>query len=600
MPPPSCTDSAVSSTPKPSLHCALLCASVVAAYDPSWLAGPVSTLIPESGPRPEWLSRLKARVLAKLEALVAAATRRGRPPKAPPGEPARAALLSALLAVATSLLAESRRPLRRRAVQERLVAAYDRLHEEHDASVREFCAALAVPERTFRSWRGRPTAPPTPAPAPEPASPPPRDRATGRFALESTAPGVQLGGDTTDLRVLGIDLKLVGAQDLGARAQVLLEDFAIEESENADLVVRVLADALAGRDGLQVITDQGTPYLAEAARAAYEELGVEHAPQKEGAPTEKATVERAWGTVKSALAPLLGLTNRVAAARPELRRPDIARALGTLLVATFLRVYIAGRRHLAHPLEGRDPDVLRAIVEEQRERARAEDRSVRLFLEALHAEYAMPGSREAFVRAFRRYPLEDLKKAERRLRAHACRCVVGACDRYFAAIVRDVHQRGRARRAAERAERRAAAEWRHAARDAAARAADLDAHPERRLHEGLDLLADTWRPAERRFAADGGLARAWLRRAALVLHRRDPGTARDDLERHWRAWLAGHPALAQPVREAVRGAYLAVIPEVAAPQSGPHPAAAVGAILASSARAAPDNQHPPRPPHLRI
>jgi len=51
--------------------------------------------------------------------------------------------------------------------------------------------------------------------------------------------------------------------------------------------------------------------------------------------------------------------------------------------------------------------VLRAIVEQQRDLARAEDRSVRLFLDTVHAEYAMPCSRAAFVDAFRRYPLED-------------------------------------------------------------------------------------------------------------------------------------------------------------------------------------------------
>jgi hypothetical protein len=587
--------------PKPSLLCALVCASVVAAYDRSWLAGPVSALIPAGGPRPDRLSRLKARVLASLEALVAAASRRGRPPKAPPSEEAaRAPLLAALLAVATSLLAESRRPLRRRAVQERLVAAYDRLHHEHGATVREFCAALAVPERTFRSWRVRPAAPPAPAPAPEPAPPRPRDRATGRFALEATAPGVQLGGDTTDLSVLGVPLKLVGVQDLGAREQRLWEAFALDERETAGLVGQAVAAATAAREGLQLVTDQGKPYLAQAARDAYDALAVEHAPQKEGAPTEKATVERAFATVKQALAPLLALTDRLAAAAPALRRPDLARTVGTLLVATFLRVYVAGRRHLSHPLEGKDPDVLRAIVEEQRERARAEDRSARLFLEALHAEYAMPGSREAFVRAFRRYPLEDLREAERRFRAYACRCVARLCDRYFAAVLRDVHERGQRRRAAERAERRAAAERRHAERAAAARAADLDAHPERRLFEGLDLLAETWCPAERRFAADGAVARLWLRRAALVVHRRDPGAARDDLERHFRAWVAGRPALAHSVRDAVRGLFLSVITEVSAPQTPAHPAAAVGAILASSARAAPDNPHPSRPPHLRI
>ena len=60
----------------------------------------------------------------------------------------------------------------------------------------------------------------------------------------------------------------------------------------------------------------------------------------------------------------------------------------------------------------------------------------RLFLEAVHDEYAMPGSREAFVRVFRRYPLDDLRDAERRFRSYACRCRTRVCDRYFAEIGR--------------------------------------------------------------------------------------------------------------------------------------------------------------------
>jgi hypothetical protein len=507
--------------------------------------------------------------------------------------------------VATSLLGESRRPLRRRAVKERLVAAFDRLHDEHGVSAREFCAALALSERTFRSWRTRPSTPaPPPATEPPPPPPPPpprpRDRATGRFALEATAPGVQLGADTTDLQVLGMGLKLVGVQDLCAREQRLFEAFALSENETAALVGEVVAGATAAREGLQVLTDQGTPYLAQAARDAYDALAAEHAPQKEGAPTEKATVERAFATLKQALAPLFMLSNRLAAAVPALRRPDLARALATLLLSVFLRVYAAGRRHLPHPLEGQDPDALRAIVSEQRERTRAEDRSVRLFLEAVHAEYAMPGSREAFVRAFRRYPLEDFHEAERRFRAHACRCVVRVCDRYFAACVRDAHQRGQTRRAAERAARRVAAEQRNAVRAAAARAAELDAHPERRLFEGLDLLAETWRPIERRFAADGAVARAWLRRAASVVHQRDPAAAQDELERHFRAWTTSRSALAHSVRDAVRGIFFQVILEVVTPKNAADPAAAVGTIMTVTARASPDNQRPPRPPHLRI
>ncbi|MEK7765425.1 MAG: integrase core domain-containing protein [bacterium] len=386
-----------------------------------------------------------------------------------------------------------------------------------------------------------------------------------------------------------------------ASEQRLWESFAFSEHETAGLVEQVVAEAAAGREGLQLVTDQGKPFLAQAARDAYDALGLEHAPQREGAPTEKATVERAFGIVKSALAPLLALTNRLADAVPSLRRPELAQHLGSLLFAVFLRVYGAGRKHLGHPLEGHDPDALRAIIDEQRDRARAEHRSVRLFLEAIHAEYAMPGSRETFVRTFRRYPLEDLHEAERRFRAYACRCVARVCDRYFAAVVRDVHEAARRRRSAERAVHCRASDARHARAEAAARAADLDAHPERRLHEGLDLLADTWQSVDRCFAAGGVVARVWLRRAVVAFRQLDPATATDEIERHFRSWVAAHLQIPLSQRDAVRRVLLEVITDVRGPNcDDPDPASFIGAILRPSARASPENQRPSRPPHLRI
>jgi hypothetical protein len=158
--------------------------------------------------------------------------------------------------------------------------------------------------------------------------------------------------------------------------------------------------------------------------------------------------------------------------------------------------------------------------------------------------------------AFRRYPLDDLHDAERRFRAYACRCQARVCDRYFATVVRDAHERGNARRSAEWRQRRAAGEARRARADAAQRAADLDAHPERRLHEGLDLLVDTWRPAERRFLDDGRLARIWLRRAVTLISKREPVAAADRIEAHLRAWEANRPEIARALCDRVRGSSL--------------------------------------------
>ncbi len=572
------------SPPKSSLLLALVCASIVADYDRSWLARPVAQLIPHGGPRADRLSRLKSKLRDVFLDLVEAATRRGRRPA--PARVDRAPLLAAQLAIATRLLAQSEVPVRRRAVQDELVCAFDRIHAEHGVTARAFCDALALSERTFRSWQDRPAKPPPAPPPPTPPSPPRNDRNTGRFDLGVTAPDTQLGGDTTDLRVFGVDLKLVGVQDVGDRERYLFEAFAVDQRECAELVEQVVADAAAGLEGIQFITDLGTPYVAEAAQQAYDAIGVEHAPQREGTPTAKATVERAFGTVKDALAPILGLLDRTAAAVPSLKQPLLAQHIATLLVAVFLRVYAAGRRHLNHPLDGQDPDVLRTIVEEQRAKARAEDRSVRLFLEAVHAEYAMPGSAEAFVRAFRRFPLDDLKDAERRFRAYACRCKALVCDRYFAAVVRDAHERGNARRSAEWKQRRAAGEARRTGVDAAHRAADLDAHPERRLYEGLDVLADTWQPDEGAFLCSGQLAQS--------------GGIVDCIEAHLRSWLAARPTLPVALCVAVRGVLRDVITEVQRGHTPQSPADLVGDILDASTRSNHDNERPPPTPHLRI
>jgi hypothetical protein len=577
-----------------------VCASIVADYDRSWLARPVAQLIPEGGPRADRISRLKAKLRDVFHDLVEAATRRGRRPAATRDDRARAPVLCALLAVATRLLTLSEIPVRRRAVQDELVCAFDRLHAEHGVTARAFCQALALSERTFRSWQDRKALPPPAPPPPPPPSPPPNDRNTGRFDLAKTAPGTQLGGDTTDLRVLGVDLKLVGVQDLGDRERALFEAFAIDPRECAALVEQVVADAAAGLEGIQLVTDQGTPYVAQAAQQAYDAIGIEHAPQREGTPTDKATVERAFGTVKNALAPILGLLDRLALAVPQLQQPELAQGVATLLVATFLRVYAAGRRHLGHPLDGHDPDVLRTVVEEQRDKARAEDRSVRLLLEALHAQYAMPGSPEAFVRAFRHYPLDDLKEAERRIRARACRCHVRACDRYFAAVVRDVHEHAKRRRAAERRQRIAGAQARRDRAAAAARAADLDAHPERRLLEGLDILADTYLPGAGAFVMGGQLARLWLRRAVDTIFATTPLGATDVIEAHLRSWLAAHPTIPQPLCDAVRRVLRDVITEVQRAHTPQSPADLVGDILDASARSNHDNKRPPPTPHLRI
>jgi len=140
------------------------------------------------------VSRIKANLRGVFADVLEAATRRDRRPTP---RDHRTPVLEALLAVATRLLALSTVPVRRRAVQDELVCAFDRVHRDHGVTARAFCAALALSERTFRSWQDRPAKQPPPPPPPKPPTPSPNDRNTGRLALEATAPDTQLGGDTT-------------------------------------------------------------------------------------------------------------------------------------------------------------------------------------------------------------------------------------------------------------------------------------------------------------------------------------------------------------------------------------------------------------------
>src|SRR3990172_5454302 len=101
-------------------------------------------------------------------------------------------------------------------------------------------------------------------------------------------------------------------------------------------------------------------------------MGMEKEPKKEGAPTEKAPLERSFRTVKEALQPISRITNKLSEVIPALKNSRLATSMGKLLIALFLKVYLEGRAQLAHPLEGKDPKVIEAIIADQRERARAE------------------------------------------------------------------------------------------------------------------------------------------------------------------------------------------------------------------------------------
>jgi hypothetical protein len=100
---------------------------------------------------------------------------------------------------------------------------------------------------------------------------------------------------------------------------------------------------------------------------------------------------------------------------PALQHPGLAKTAGRLLLARALRLCRAGWAD-SPAARSDDPVVLQTLVEEQRERARAEDRSVKLALERIHQAHAFPGSTARFIRAHRIHRLHDILEAEARTR----------------------------------------------------------------------------------------------------------------------------------------------------------------------------------------
>jgi hypothetical protein len=569
---------------------------VVKAFDPSWLSRPVAELSAEAGVRPERVSRLWRRLLAPMENLLGRASTRGRKKKGRPSEPARRLLR------AETLLEVAREVIRlggpgKRRVQDLLVAARDRLKEEHGISCAEFCRTLGLPARTVRSWARRGVAAPKEE---EPKNPPPPagDRREGRFDLAVTLPGLQALGDTTNLTVFGVPLKLVALQDPGARHERPWEAFAVDTEENHRVVLDVVRSALSGKPGVQFLVDQGTPYMAEATRDTLEDLDLFHEPQKEGTPTEKATLERSFGVVKSCLAPILSLTGKLADLVPALRSEELAKAAGRLLLAAYLQVYATASR-ARETRRPDDPQVLAAIAEAQRERAVAEHRSAKLLLEAVFDRYGFEGSKRDFVRAHRHHFVEDVEEAERRLALRAAGGGILHWERYFSAILQNVREGRREARKRQAWERRRAARQRSEAekerRRRAAREAAFDEDPVRRIASGLSLVARHYRP-ERDDLFNGGVGPGTrrIRKGLAAVAERAPAALADHATSAWRAFL-GTAEDPRPL-PAVRAVLDRLLAEAKRP--APSPDQSPSAILFPGSHRN-RNPRPPPEPDLR-
>jgi hypothetical protein len=536
----------------PSKILILVCLTIVRRFRPEWLAVNVADAARELHVNPERVSRLATKAQALFDRALAPLLRRGRPPKdrEADAQARRLAVTQALLGIATSLLAHI--SWRRPAVRPLVVGAYRRLEQEHPKLTQKaFCEALALAPRTLRHWLAHPepeaAAAVSPVAPPAPDTPTPRQRSPRRprFGFQVVLPGTQLAGDTTGLSAFGCSLKLIATQDVGGRDQELLESVIIDDHESADIVVQAFTEAIDGREGLQAIVDQGSPYMAQATQEALEALGAEHAPQVEGAPTDKSTIERAFETVKSIAAPVLGLSDRLAQTLPALRNTRLAVGLTTLLVTALLKSYQAGARAQDRAHEARQgllrEDLLDA-AEVHRERSRAEDRSRRLLLESIHDDYDIERPVQRFVRSLRRYPLVVLQHAERAFRTQVHRDDIRNRAAYFCAIVRNVHEEYRAERNRQRAEQEQRRRLQARADEDDAKLRARHESPSAWLGEALEALAAQWQPESSTLLFGGvGLGRRWLLDAlSLLRERHGPSATRDIADGVYEAFSTRH------------------------------------------------------------
>lgn len=508
---------------KPSSLLALICLGVVHRLHPEYLAVSLSGAAAAENISAQRLSRLCSRAIGLFEGIVQQLVRRGRPPLGTQAENTQGqelAIVTALLGVARQILAQV--PLRKPAVRQLVVGAYLRLKTEQPSlSQKRFCNLLGLCQRTLRYWLGSTgTGQPVkglvePDAGNKPARKRPPRRA--RFGFDVMLAGTQFAGDTTDLKAFSICLKLVASQDIGGRDQDLLSSVLVDDHESALLVGEVLTDTLRDLPGAQFITDQGTPYLAEHTEQVLEQLQAEHAPQREADPLGKATIERAFGTVKTIAAPLLEITNKIAAAVPALARVDLARASVNVLLTALLKAYQAGARATVRSQQqrtGLSVEQLQQAAETSRNNALANDRSVRLTLQRIHEAYDIKCPKQDFVRQLRHYPLQVLHEAEKAFGSQVHRDDIRDRKSYFFAIVRnkfDEYKREQRRISAEREQQQ---HFDQQQRQQDARQQRWHQDPAGWLAEALNAFASQWLPDKKTLLFGGaGIGHAWMRGA---------------------------------------------------------------------------------------
>jgi len=227
----------------------LVCASIIRAHRPGWLTVSIASLAASEGVCASRISRLKKRAIQPFRSLIERLCTRG--PNRDDPAPRDGIGVDAILKLTARALESL--PGCRRDLQDWLVQFQEELHDKYGTTQEQFCRELNISDRTFRSWKrrgSRKIQPSRPRPTPSPGRP--ESPGLGAFDLDALAPGVWLMGDTSDVEMFGVKLKMIATQDPGERDRNLWTSFDVTLRDDSEEVVRVAEAA---------IREQETPCL---------------------------------------------------------------------------------------------------------------------------------------------------------------------------------------------------------------------------------------------------------------------------------------------------------------------------------------------------
>ncbi|MCX6375587.1 MAG: hypothetical protein NTU88_06065, partial [Armatimonadetes bacterium] len=384
---------------------------------------------------------LEERTLRRWRALLAQGESlqpRSRAPKHPHGKLPDALRQAIACFVRLSSAAEFLAVLYRRFIKDR--AEDCRKHGHPDLSYGAFCRAAGHTQKTAK-----------------PAHTPQR----GRDAPENLPPNLLALMDTTDITCFGIKLKFIGFMEAHSRMVFGGQLCTRETSEKIEAVFAEGQDQSGGV--LAVRFDRGTPYVAQATQEAVAEGGVQLRLAKAYQPTDKAILERFFGTAKRALEQVFQCIDLRQDASDPVKNRELAQTIASAIIVFFLRFcypyipqpHIDGRCPAERALDV--PALDKEQIQEILDRQARHHEHARTIAHRLHLQYGFRYDTTRWLNQVSSYQADDLLEAERRfdviLSQKCFNCDGRRNPLYLLQVIRTVAEERKAKQEKLRAEK---------------------------------------------------------------------------------------------------------------------------------------------------